>query len=58
MRRGRWEQASTRQRKLLRSWEEASRWDVVASTQLPKGHHTVSYVEKVLDTYSYYYSKY
>lgn len=38
--------------------EDASRWDVVASTQLPKGHHTVSYVEKVLDTYSYYYSKY
>ena len=38
--------------------EDASRWDVVAATQLPKGHHTVAYVEKVLDTYSYYYSKY
>ena len=38
--------------------EDASRWDVVAATQLPKGHHTVAYVDKVLDTYSYYYSKY
>ena len=38
--------------------EDASRWDIVASTQLPKGHHTVSYVEKVLDTYSDYYRRY
>lgn len=38
--------------------EDASRWDIVAATQLPKGHHTVSYVEKVLDTYSDYYRRY
>ncbi|MBQ9410453.1 MAG: transglycosylase SLT domain-containing protein [Bacteroidales bacterium] len=38
--------------------EDASRWDVVASTQLPKGHHTVAYVEKVLDTYADYYKRY
>jgi membrane-bound lytic murein transglycosylase MltF len=37
--------------------EDASRWDVVAQ-QLPKGHHTVAYVEKVLDTYSDYYKRY
>lgn len=37
--------------------EDASRWDVVAK-QLPKGHHTVAYVEKVLDTYSDYYKRY
>ena len=38
--------------------EDALRWDVVASTQLPKGHHTISYVEKVLDTYSDYNKRY
>lgn len=32
---------------------DTSRWDPV-STVLPKGHHTVSYVEKVLDTYRDY----
>ena len=32
---------------------DASRWDNVA-TLLPAGHHTVSYVENVLDTYAYY----
>ena len=37
---------------------DASRWDTVASTQLPKGHHTVAYVEKVLDTYADYYRRY
>ena len=37
--------------------EDSSRWDVVA-THLPKGHHTVSYVNKVLDTYTYYYTMY
>ena len=37
---------------------DAGRWDIVASSQLPKGHHTVSYVEKVLDTYSDYYRRY
>ena len=38
--------------------EDASRWDAVAASQLPKGHHTVSYVEKVLDTYADYYRRY
>lgn len=33
--------------------EDATRWAVV-SRHLPQGHHTVSYVEKVLDTYAYY----
>lgn len=37
--------------------EDASRWDIVA-TSLPKGHHTVAYVNKVLDTYADYYRKY
>lgn len=37
--------------------EDSSRWDVVAR-RLPKGHHTVSYVEKVLDTYSDYHKRY
>ena len=32
---------------------DASRWDNVA-TLLPQGHHTVSYVNNVLDTYAYY----
>ena len=32
---------------------DASRWDNVA-TLLPEGHHTVSYVNNVLDTYQYY----
>ena len=32
---------------------DASRWDKVA-TLLPEGHHTVSYVTNVLDTYAYY----
>ena len=32
---------------------DTSRWDPV-STVLPKGHHTVSYVENVLDTYRDY----
>lgn len=32
---------------------DASRWDNVA-TLLPEGHHTVSYVNNVLDTYAYY----
>jgi len=32
---------------------DASRWDKVA-TLLPEGHHTVSYVNNVLDTYRYY----
>ena len=32
---------------------DASRWDDVA-TLLPQGHHTVSYVNNVLDTYAYY----
>ena len=38
--------------------EDASRWDAVAASQLPKGHHTVSYVEKVLDTYADYFKRY
>lgn len=33
--------------------EDASRWAVV-SCHLPAGHHTVSYVENVLNTYTYY----
>ncbi len=33
--------------------EDSSHWSVVA-THLPKGHHTVSYVDKVLATYSDY----
>ncbi|MBO4633798.1 MAG: transglycosylase SLT domain-containing protein [Bacteroidales bacterium] len=33
--------------------EDATRWAVV-SHHLPKGHHTVSYVENVLDTYAEY----
>ena len=37
--------------------EDPGRWDVVA-THLPKGHHTVAYVNKVLDTYTYYYNRY
>lgn len=32
---------------------DASRWDSVA-TLLPEGHHTVSYVNNVLNTYAYY----
>ena len=32
---------------------DATRWDDVA-TLLPQGHHTVSYVNNVLDTYAYY----
>lgn len=32
---------------------DATRWDSVA-TLLPKGHHTVSYVKNVLNTYAYY----
>lgn len=32
---------------------DADRWDKVA-TLLPEGHHTVSYVNNVLDTYQYY----
>ena len=32
---------------------DATRWDNVA-TLLPQGHHTVSYVNNVLDTYAYY----
>lgn len=32
---------------------DATRWDAVA-TLLPKGHHTVSYVNNVLNTYAYY----
>lgn len=36
---------------------DVSRWDNVAA-YLPKGHHTVSYVEKVLDTYAQYCTKY
>ena len=32
---------------------DATRWDSVA-TLLPAGHHTVSYVNNVLDTYQYY----
>ena len=32
---------------------DATRWDNVA-TLLPEGHHTVSYVNNVLDTYAYY----
>ena len=32
---------------------DATRWDNVA-TLLPAGHHTVSYVNNVLDTYQYY----
>ena len=35
----------------------AARWDSVA-TLLPKGHHTVSYVDKVLSTYSRYARRY
>ena len=37
---------------------DATRWDTVAATQLPKGHHTTAYVEKVLDTYADYYRRY
>ena len=37
--------------------QDVSRWDSVA-TFLPQGHHTVSYVEKVLDTYAQYCSQY
>ena len=33
--------------------KDASRWSVVQQ-QLPEGHHTRSYVENVLNTYSYY----
>ena len=33
--------------------EDATRWDNVAA-HLPQGHHTVSYVEKVLDRYAAY----
>ncbi len=36
---------------------DATRWSNVA-TCLPKGHHTVAYVEKVLDTYAYYRQQY
>ena len=36
---------------------DASRWDSVA-TLLPKGHHTVSYVNNVLSTYSRYARQY
>ena len=32
---------------------DATRWDKVA-TLLPEGHHTVSYVTNILDTYAYY----
>ena len=32
---------------------DATRWDKVA-TLLPEGHHTVAYVNNVLDTYQYY----
>ena len=32
---------------------DATRWDNVA-TLLPPGHHTISYVNNVLDTYQYY----
>jgi hypothetical protein len=32
---------------------DATRWDNVA-TLLPEGHHTVAYVNNVLDTYAYY----
>ncbi len=32
---------------------DPARWDDVSSL-LPEGHHTVSYVEKVLDTYRDY----
>ena len=45
-------------KKTQEAGEDASRWDTVAATQLPKGHHTISYVEKVLDTYSDYYRRY
>lgn len=37
--------------------QDPGRWDVVA-THLPQGHHTVTYVNKVLDTYTYYYTRY
>ena len=37
--------------------EDQSRWDVV-STHLPPGHHTVSYVKKVMEKYSEYYRLY
>lgn len=36
---------------------DATRWDSVA-TLLPKGHHTVSYVNNVLNTYSRYARQY
>ena len=37
--------------------EDASRWDEVAK-RLPEGHHTVRYVENVLDTYAVYAKRY
>ena len=36
---------------------DSARWDSVA-TLLPQGHHTVSYVSDVLDTYAYYSRQY
>ncbi len=44
-------------KKTAEQGEDSSHWSVVA-THLPQGHHTVSYVDKVLNTYSEYKERY